>query len=183
MNAQPVTYAPAIRWRLIRVGLPTLILLLGVTAYVLLNAETFERNAAPDSISIPVFIVLIWSSVSVLAFVPLLVIGGSQWVVTPDGFAFSGRLKGVYLNIECAWDDVLAAEHKGVEMHNGGGVCQSCDIRATDTSTERQSVYFVAPLPRSIAPGTTSSRASTAGRAASLRSNRTGVDHPHDRSS
>lgn len=117
---QPVTYAPSIRRRLIRVGVPILILLLAITAYVLLNAEMFERNADPDSISIPVFLVLIWVSVSALAFIPLLLIGGTQLIVTSDGFAFGGRLKGAYLKVEGSWRDVLAAEYEGVELRTGG---------------------------------------------------------------
>jgi tetratricopeptide (TPR) repeat protein len=120
MMTQPATYAPSIRWRLIRVGVPVLLLLLAITAYVLLNAETFERNADPDSISIPVFLILIWGSVSALAFVPLLLIGGTQLVIAPDGFAFGSRLKGVYLKVEGAWDDILSAEYEGVELHTGG---------------------------------------------------------------
>jgi hypothetical protein len=91
---QPVTYAPSIRWRLIRVGVPVLLFLLAITAYILLNAETFERNSDPDSISIPVFIALIWGAVSALAFVPLLLIGGTQLVVAPEGLRFRGSPQG-----------------------------------------------------------------------------------------
>ncbi len=120
MNSEAVIYSPSIRPRLIRNGIPVLIFLVAVTAYLLLNAEMFERNADPDSISIPVAIVLLWVSVSVLAFVPLLMIGGTQLIVASNGFAFGGRLKGVYLNVEGAWHDVVAAEYKSVEMRNSG---------------------------------------------------------------
>jgi hypothetical protein len=117
---QSVTYSPSIRPRLIRIGIPVLILLVGITIYILLNAETFERNSDPDSIGIPVFLVLIWVSVSTLALLPTLLIGGTQLVVAPHGFAFGGRLKGAYLQVEGTWRDVLVAGYQEVYLRTSG---------------------------------------------------------------
>ncbi len=119
MITQPVTYVPSMHHRFIRVAVPVLTLLLTITAYVLLNAETFEHNADPNAISISLFIIIIWVSVSALAFIPLLVIGSTQLVVAPDGFTFGGRLKGMYLNVEGAWRDVLAVEYRNTSLRAG----------------------------------------------------------------
>jgi Flp pilus assembly protein TadD len=120
LTERTAEYAPSMRWRLIRLGLPILLLLLAITAYMLINAETFTRNADPDSISIPVFLLLVWVSIPALAFVPLFLIGGTRLIVAPQGFAFGGRLKGAYLKVEGGWGDIAAAGYAEGRMATDG---------------------------------------------------------------